>query len=325
MFISILFIIIGLAILVFGAEWLVKGASSLAGKLRVSPLVIGLTVVAFGTSTPELTVNITSAIKGSTDLAIGNIVGSNIANILLILGVCALIAPLIVKSSTVWKEIPLALLGVFLLLVMGNDHFFNGTPPDVLARTDGIVFLSLMAIFMYYIFGIAKNDRQAVKSVEDSDDINIFSLNKSLLYTISGLVGLIIGGRLLVEGAVDLASSAGLSESLIGLTVVGIGTSMPELAASVVATRKGQADLAVGNIIGSNIFNVFWILGVSSFIQPIPVSRNSSIDIMVAVGVTLLLFVLLMNRHKKHMLTRTNGIIFLIAYAGYLAYLVNRG
>jgi cation:H+ antiporter len=325
MILDIILIVIGLVILVFGAEALVKGASSLAGKLRVSPLVIGLTVVAFGTSTPELTVGVTSAIEGSSDIALGNVIGSNIANILLILGVSALITPLVVKSSTVWKEIPFALLGVFLLVVMGNDYFFNGIGPDVLARTDGIVLLALMAIFMYYIFGIAKSDRENIKAVTNDDEIAIYSTTRSAMYVVVGLVGLIAGGRLLVDGAVSLASSAGLSESLIGLTVVGIGTSLPEMAASVVAARKGHADIAVGNIVGSNIFNIFWILGLSSTILPLSVTRNASIDILVAIGATLLLFVLLLNRHKKHMLTRANGVVFLVAYVVYIIYLVQRG
>lgn len=325
MFLNLIYILAGLVVLVFGAEWLVRGASSLAGKLRVSPLVIGLTVVAFGTSMPELTVNITSVLKGSSDIAIGNVIGSNIANILLILGVSALITPLVVKSSTVWKEIPFALLGVFLLFVLGNDHFFNGLPPDVIARTDGIALLALMVIFMYYIFGIAKSDRETTKSETVDEKIAIYSGARSAVYIFSGLAGLIFGGRLLVEGAVDLASAAGLSESLIGLTVVGIGTSLPEMAASIVAARKGHADIAVGNIIGSNIFNVFWIIGLSSTILPLPVSRNSSIDMLVAIGATLLLFVLLLSRHKQHKLTRGNGAVFLLVYATYIVYLVQRG
>lgn len=326
MLLNVIYILFGLAALVAGAEWLVKGASSLAGKLRVSPLVIGLTVVAFGTSMPELTVNITSVLKGSTEIAIGNVVGSNIANILLILGVCAVMTPLVVKSSTVWKEIPLALLGVFLLLVLGSDHFLNGLPPDVLSRTDGIVLIALMVIFMYYIFGIAKTDRESAKSAANtSEEVVIFSGVRSGVYIIGGLVGLIIGGRLLVDAAVSIASLAGLSESLIGLTIVGVGTSLPEMAASVVAARKGQADIAVGNIVGSNIFNVFWILGLSSTILPLPVTANSSLDILVAIGATLLLFLLLLSRHKQHKLTRANGVIFLVAYAVYVGYLVQRG
>lgn len=323
MFINILLIIVGLAVLVLGADWLVRGASSLAAKLRVSALVIGLTVVAFGTSTPELTVSVTAALKGSTDIALGNITGSNIANILLILGICAAIKTLTVKSTTVWKEIPLALTGMVLLFVFGNDHLFDKIPANALTRTDGIALLVLFAIFMYYIFGLAKNDRTKTEN-KDADDIKVLPSHISAAYIVAGLLGLIVGGRLLVDNAVDVASAAGLSEALIGLTIVAVGTSLPELATSLVATLKGQNDIAVGNIVGSNIFNVFWILGLSSIVAPLPVSSGASVDILVGVGATSLLF-LFMFLGKKHKLTKAEGILFLTTYVVYTVYLIQRG
>ena len=328
MILNILFIIIGLVILVIGAEGLVRGASSIAAKFNISPLVIGLTVVSFGTSAPELTVNLLAAADGSPDLAVGNIVGSNIGNILLILGICAIIVPLKVKSSTVWKEIPLALLGVVLLLVMGNDKFFDGVGFNSITRTDGITLLALMVIFMYYVFGLAKGDR--AKSDKNSDvseegeEIKSYSTPVSFLLTLAGLVALVVGGRLLVSGATDIAKAAGLSEALIGLTIVAIGTSLPELATSVVAALKRQADIAIGNIVGSNIFNVFFVIGTTSSILALPITSALTIDIFVAIGATLLLllFMFIGGRHK---LVRWQGVVFLVLYAVYLVYLIARG
>lgn len=329
MLLSILLIIVGLIILIAGAEGLVRGSSSIASKFRISPLIIGLTVVSFGTSAPELTVNLVSAFQGSSDLAVGNVIGSNIVNILLVLGVCAIIVPLTVKSSTVWKEIPLALLGVFLIFVMANDQLFDGVSFNALTRTDGILLLSLMVIFMYYIFGMAKRDRKGKRldegaPADEAEDIKEYGLWTSVGLTIGGLIGLVIGGRWLVNGATEIATAAGLSEALIGLTVVAIGTSLPELATSVVAALKKQADIAIGNIVGSNIFNIFFVLATTSTILPLSVSGALSIDILVALGATLLLFIFMFVR-KKHQLGRVEGGLFLALYVIYTVYLVMRG
>jgi cation:H+ antiporter len=323
MIIQILFLIVGLAVLVVGADWLVRGASSLAARMKVSPLVIGLTIVSFGTSAPELTVNIAAALNGSPDIAIGNVIGSNIANILLILGICAIISPLSVKSSTVWKEIPLAALGMFLIFVMGNDALFDGVGFNALTRTDGIALMALMVIFMYYIFGMAKRDKMSVESAKD-EGVKLYGTWASVGLIVVGLAALVAGGQLLVDAAVQIAKQAGLSESLIGLTIVGIGTSLPELATSVVATLKKQDDIAVGNIVGSNIFNVFWILGLSSVITELPFNTAASIDVLVGLGATIILMAV-MFIGKKHKLTRLEGIIFLTIYAAYILYVVNRG
>ncbi len=326
MILSILAIVVGLIILIIGAEGLVRGASSIAAKFRISPLVIGLTVVSFGTSAPELTVNLLSAFQGSPDLAVANVIGSNIVNILLILGICAIIVPLSVKSSTVWKEIPLALLGVVLIFIMGNDQLFDGTPLNALTRTDGIALLALMAIFMYYIFGMAQNDRKASKSkTDDAEDVSQYGTLFSIGLTVAGLVGLVVGGRLLVTGAIDIAEAAGLSEALIGLTIVAIGTSLPELATSVVAALKKQADIAIGNIVGSNIFNVFFVLGVTSTILPLPLSSTLNFDVVVAIIASLLLFIFMFTGRVKRRLVRWEGVVFVGLYVAYLAYLVVRG
>ena len=325
MLLNILFIIAGLVILVAGAEGLVRGAASIAASLKIPALVIGLTVVSFGTSAPELTVNLLAAFSGSTDLAVGNVIGSNIGNILLILGICALIVPLEVKSSTVWKEIPLALLGVALVLIMGNDQFFDGVGYNALTRTDGIALLALMIIFMYYVFGLAKADRAGIQATGNGEgEIKMFSLPVASGLTIVGLIALVLGGRLLVSGATDIAKAAGLSESLIGLTIVAIGTSLPELATSIVAALKKQADIAIGNVVGSNIFNVFFVLGTTSTITALPITSALTIDIGVSVAASLLLF-LCMFIGRQHRLVRWQGALFLVLYALYLIYLIDRG
>lgn len=307
---------IGLVILIFGAEYLVKGASSLAKRVGVSALVIGLTVVAFGTSTPELTVNLYAALTGSTDLAIGNIVGSNIANILLILGVSALIAPLVVARTTTWKEIPFALLAMALVWVFGNDILLNSASANVLTAGEGIALIGIFAIFMYYIVGLARSEPPA-----DDTSVTQYSLFASLLMVAGGLVALVFGGRILVDQAVTLAQLVGLSEAVIGLTVVAVGTSLPELATSVIAALRGQNDIAVGNIVGSNIFNVLWILGLSSTIAPLPMSTALSFDTLVGIGTTVLLFLILFVG-KRHTIERWQGGAFVLLYVAYVTYLV---
>ncbi|MCA9323549.1 calcium/sodium antiporter [Candidatus Saccharibacteria bacterium] len=323
MFLNIVFLLAGFVALIFGADFLVKGAASIAKKFHISTLVIGLTVVAFGTSMPELTVGVTAALRNSTDIVLGNVIGSNIANILLILGICALVQPLIVKSTTVWKEIPLALAGMGLIFVEANDSLFDNIPSNAITRTDGVSLLVLFVIFMYYIFGLARNDRDA-KANAESTKIQTYSTSLSVVYAFIGFGLLVLGGSLLVDNAVGIAEKAGLSQSLIGLTVVAIGTSLPELATSLIATIKGQNDIAIGNVIGSNIFNTFWILGASSSVAPLPVAANGSIDIAVGVAATLGLFIF-MFVNGRHRLNRIEGLVFVLAYFAYMGFLIKQG
>ncbi|MBU0598011.1 calcium/sodium antiporter [Patescibacteria group bacterium] len=320
MLIHVSLLIIGLGVLVLAAEFLVRGASSLARKIGVKPLVIGLTAVAFGTSMPELVVNIYSAFRGTADIAIGNVIGSNIANILLILGLSAAIVPLIVKHSTVWKEVPLALLAMVLVFFMGNDIWLDGASRDLLSRTDGFLLISVFIIFLYYTFGMAKADADS----EASGNVRIYKNKYSIIFMVAGIVGLYLGGKLLVDQAVIMARLAGMSEALIGLTIVAVGTSLPELATSVVAAVHRQSDLAVGNIVGSNIFNVFWILGLTSTILPLSFNAAVNTDVAVGIGATFLLF-LAMFVGQRHKLERWQGILFILLYFSYLAYIVVRG
>jgi len=346
MFVSIILLILGLVILIAGAEALVRGASSISKRLGIPAIVIGLTIVAFGTSAPELIVNIFSALKGTTDLALGNIIGSNIANILLILGISALIVDLKVQKNTTWKEIPFATLAVFAVFIMANDRIFDKSSADVLTRTDGLTLILFFAIFLYYTVELMRRGssnkiiEKTIASISvqdyklnlsrkgsgnvDEEEIKIYTLPISILLTIGGLLFLFFGGKLLVDNAILLAKLAGLSEMLIGLTIVAIGTSLPELATSVIAARKGQSDIAIGNIVGSNIFNIFWILGITSVMKPIPISMSANFDIIVSLVATLILFIA-MFIGEKHRLQKWQGGLLLGFYVLYVAYLVMRG
>lgn len=312
-----LFLAIGVVLLLKGADWLVSGAGSIARGFGITPLVIGLTIVAFGTSAPELVVNLLAAVQGNTDIAIGNIVGSNIVNVLLILGVSAAIYPLTVKSTTVWKEIPLALLAALVLAVAASDVFFNGATASVISRSDGLIFLGFFAVFMYYTFGIAKQGGDE----PEQEETKRYSKLRSVGMTIVGIGALVLGGKLLVDAAVSLATTFGMSEAVIGLTVVAIGTSLPELATSAVAAWKKQADIAIGNVVGSNIFNIFWILGVSSLIKPLPFSAANAFDLYVLIGTSFLLFLALFVG-RKHLLERWQGYVFIGLYIAYVTALL---
>lgn len=317
---SYLFIIIGFILLIKGADCLVDGASSIAKRFRISDLAIGLTIVAFGTSAPELVVNIFASLQNNSGIAIGNILGSNIVNIFMILGIASIIYPLKVTEGTVWKEIPLSLLAAVILGVTANDALIDGGEFSGLTRIDGIVFWAFFLVFMYYTFGIAKNGNNS----ESVDKSKIFGAGKSVLYIIAGIASLFVGGKFVVDGAVQIAQSFGVSELLIGLTIVAIGTSLPELATSVMAALKKNSDIAVGNIVGSNIFNIFFILGTSAIINPVQFNVVSNVDIMMTVSASFLLFIA-MFVGKKHILERWQGITFVAIYVLYILFLLIRG
>lgn len=319
MFIIILLLLVGFVILIKGADWLVDGASSIAKRFKVSDLVIGLTIVAFGTSAPELIVNILASINGNTEIAIGNIIGSNIVNILLILGIAAVIYPLKVGHGTAWKEIPLSLMAAVMVGIFVNDAFLDGSSFSGLTATDGFALLGFFIIFLYYTFGIAK-----VNNDTPQPETKTHKTYVAVLYIFLGLAALILGGKLVVDNAVKIAQSFGVSESLIGLTIVAIGTSLPELATSAVAAYKKNVDIAVGNVVGSNIFNIFWILGLSAIISPLPVTPSSNVDIGVAIFASFLLFLWLFIG-KKHHIERWQGVAMIITYLGYIVYLIMRG
>ena len=310
----------GFFVLIKGADILVEGSSSLARRFHVSDLVIGLTVVAFGTSSPELFVNIIASIKGNTGIAIGNILGSNIANILLILGVSSLIYPLKVTEGTVWKEIPFSLLAVLALGIMVNGPVLDGEPESIITRSDGLLLLLFFIIFLYYSYSIAS----AVDGMENQVPAAQYSLPRSCIMVIAGLACLTIGGKWIVDGAVKMATTLEIGQDVVGLTIVAFGTSLPELATSAAAAYKKKADIAVGNVVGSNIFNILFVLGISSVIRPLPFQSSGNIDIGVVVFASLLLF-LSMFTGKKHLLERWEGAIFLVFYSAYIVFLIYSG
>jgi len=302
-----------MVLLIKGADYLIKGAVALSKRLGVSELFIGLTVVAFGTSAPELAVSIQAALKGS-GIAIGNVVGSNIANIALILGTVSIIKPLKISSSTFRYEIPfliLTSLAAGMLLLDGGSF---------LSRFDGIVLLCFFIIFLDYLCSMAKKDRKVLLDMERTEEIEQQSkigsyLSLSILATVGGLISIIYGGKLVIDNAVLIAKAAGVSETLIGVTIVALGTSLPELVAGITATLKKKADIAVGNVIGSNVFNILLILGISACLNPIKADRNLTQDNIFMIGTATILPIL---AGRKKTLRRLGGIILLLLYFTYI-------
>lgn len=295
---------------------MVEGASALAKKFNISDLAIGLTVVAFGTSAPELVVNTFAALQGHQDIVFGNVLGSNNFNLFIILGITGLITPLVVQSSTTWKEIPISFLAIIALFLLVNDNFLFSSETSVLGRIDGIILLVFFGLFLFYVY-------KQLKSDPTEAEIKVPHLSNLMIgiYIIAGLGGLVFGGHLVVNNAVELAQIFGISEKIIGLTVVAAGTSLPELATSLVAALKKNADIAVGNIIGSNIFNIFLILGVSSVLKPIGFDLLFNIDLYILGAGTIFLF-LAMFIGKEKILERWQAAILLLCYLGYMTYLV---
>lgn len=315
MVLNIILLLVGFVLLIIGANWLVDGSSSLARKFKISDLAIGLTVVALGTSTPELVVNLFAAVEGHHEIVFGNILGSNNFNLFVILGIAGLITPLVVKSSTVWKEIPISFVAILMVFLMANGFFLSG--PKVVSRIEGIVLLSMLILFLFYVFKQVKTD------LEVHLDHKEIPMPKIIALIAFGLGGLIAGGRLVVVNAVELATVMGVSEKIIGLTIVAAGTSLPELVTSVIAGLKKNNDIAIGNIIGSNIFNIFLILGLSAVIRPQEFNTAFNSDIlMVALG-TVFLFIAMFSG-KKHRLDRWEAGLMLLAFIGYTIFLINK-
>ena len=313
MILQLLFLILGFILLIKGADWLVENSSAFARKKNISDLAIGLTIVAFGTSAPELVVNVVAAYQGHEDIVFGNIIGSNNFNLFFILGVAGLFSPLLVQQSTVWKEIPISLFAAVLLYCLVN--FSNAEEPG-LGRGEALVLLLSFGGFLLYVYRQLKDVPASLPAAEkEQTNLKIFG------FILLGLTGLIVGGRLVVESAMDIAGSLGVSEKIIGITIVAAGTSLPELATSVIAALKKNNDIAVGNIIGSNIFNIFLILGVSALVRPVRYHTIFNADLYLLCGGTLLLF-LFMFLGGKRSLERWEAGILLLIFLGYTTWLV---
>lgn len=315
MILQILILIAGLVLILFGANYLVDGSSSIAKKFGLSEFVIGLTIVGIGTSTPEMVVSFLSAIQGKADMAIGNIVGSNIFNTLMILGVTALIAPLTITKTNHRKDIPLNILVTGLLIILGLNCTIFRFGQDGLGRIDGII---LLGIFAWYLWSSFKSDSS------DSDgesQIKEYSSLVSILFIIGGLAGLIIGGKLFVNGATELAKALGVSDKFIAITIMAAGTSMPELATCVIAALKGRGQLALGNVLGSNISNILLILGGAAVIKPLSFSGMTPVDLGIVMLSAIMLFFTSYTFKKKE-LDRVEGAIFILLEVGYMWYLI---
>jgi cation:H+ antiporter len=319
-----LFFVLGFVVLIKGADLLVQGASSIGKKFNLSPLIIGLTIVSFGTSLPELLVNIMASFSGSAELAIGNVFGSNVANVLLILGVTAIIQPLPITRNTYFSEIPFSLVATLLVGFLANasietQGIANGGL--LLSSFDGYVLLFFFSLFLGYIYIVSKqNEGIEAKQTEVKEETWV----KSIGYIIIGIMGLYFGGQWVVDGAIEIAVIFGLSETFIGLTVVAIGTSLPELVTSIVAAINKNTDIAVGNAIGSNIFNLLWILGLSAVIKPLPFEVASNMDVfMIIIASTFLIMAVVIGR--KPIISRWEGMWFVLAYIAYMVFLINRG
>jgi len=315
MLMAFLLLIVGFVILVKGADFLLDGATSLAKKLYISEIAIGLTIVAFGTSSPELIVNILSSINGHPEICYGNVIGSNIFNILVVLGVGGLIFPISVQKNTVKKEIPFVLGGSILVLALVNNFWFKG---HALSRVDGIVLICSLFLFFYYVIGISKTKSN------DEYNIIIYSNFKTVLFIILGIIGLFFGGEIVVKNAVKIARMLHVSEKLIALTIVALGTSLPEFVTSVIAVTRKRYDLAIGNVIGSNLFNMFMVLGVTSIIKPVVYNPVLNSDMYLMIVITLIFFITMFTG-KRRQLDRFEAFLFLLMYVAYMFYIIKRG
>lgn len=319
MLVYVLFVV-GFVFLIKGADLLVEGATSIGKQMNVSSIVIGLTIVSFGTSLPELLVNLIASYNDNPDIGVGNVLGSNIANILLILGVAALINPLPITKNTYFIEVPFSLTATLLVGFLANAAIFGEANDYVISRLDGVVLLFFFVLFMGYVYIVSKQRKAEFSSSEYKE----MPLIKSIILIAIGMVGLYFGGQWVVDGAINIAQSFGLSEAFIGLTVIAVGTSLPELVTSAVAAFKKDTDIAVGNVVGSNIFNLLWILGLSAVIKPIPYSviSNSDIFMIIASSTALILAVVV---GKRPIISRWEGFFFLVAYVWYISFLIQRG
>ena len=306
------YLIVGFVLLIKGADFFVEGSSSVAKKLRVPSIIIGMTIVAMGTSLPETSVSVSASIAAKNDLAISNVIGSNIFNLMVVCGICAVLCPLTVDGTTLKRDFPFSIVMAGLLMALGGID-------GVVGRFDGLLFLVLFVVFLLIMIYSAKKSRD--NSAPEADEYKIMPVWKCILYMVGGIAAIAAGGEMVVEGASDIARAFGMSENLIGMTIVALGTSLPELVTSVVAARKNELDMALGNVIGSNIFNILFVLGIASAISPVSYTNENLIDsaVLIVMSMIVLIFCL-----PKKRLIRWNGAAMLALYAGYTAYIFTR-
>lgn len=323
MIIDIVWLIVGLVLILSGANFLTDGASAVAKKFGLTDLVIGLTVVAFGTSAPELVISITASADSNPELAVGNVIGSNIFNILAIIGITAMVRPIAIKKSVMTIEIPMVLLSSVIILILGSSVVLDHTQANIISRVEGLLLLIFFLLFMRYTFATARNtpDAGSDPQAADTNKLKNIKMWQAIVFIIGGLAALIWGGNKFVQGASAIASGLGVSEAVIGLTIVAIGTSLPELATSIVAALKNEPGLAIGNVIGSNIFNIFMVLGTAAVVKPLPFGNINYVDLWVLTGASLM-FMIFGWFFKKRIITRAEGTIMAICYILYMSWLV---
>lgn len=313
-----LLLIVGFGLLIKGADFFVDGSSNIARLLQVPPILIGLTIVALGTSAPEATVSIIAALDGSAEVAVGNVVGSNIFNITLVVGIAAFLYPLKVESETIKKEIPFTLLAGVVLLIFMSDRALQGLGDNMITRSDGLILLLFFSIFMYYVIELGLKSR---KNVDKSSVPSDITWGKNIAITVVGLAAIIFGGDLVVKNGTTIAYALGMSETLVGLTIIAIGTSLPELVTSISAALKKESEIALGNIVGSNIFNILFVLGASATITPLSVNDKVFTDVILMIFITVMLLVFSRTQYK---IGKREGLVLALVYVGYLIYIIIR-
>ena len=314
MILNIILLVLGFIILIKGADLFVDGASGIAGNFKVSKMLIGLTIVAFGTSAPEFAVSVKSLISHNGDIVLGNVIGSNILNILLILGCSAMIHSLNVKNNTVKKELPITMLISTLFAVLLSDSIFDKNVVNTFTRSDGIVLLLFFLVFIYYLIAMSR------KKIDPEDDKEIIPMSKAIIFTLIGIAGIILGSNFVVDSASSIAKAIGVSERIISLTIIALGTSLPELVTSITATKKGEYDIAIGNVVGSNIFNIGMVIGIPiAIFGGIGIINFSYIDLIVMIASAVLLFMFAFNDYK---ISRKEGIMFLLVFVAYYSYVL---
>ncbi|RWZ54537.1 calcium/sodium antiporter [Halobacillus fulvus] len=311
-------LLVGFGLLIKGADLFVDGSSNIARLLRVPPILIGLTIVAFGTSSPEATVSIIAALQGNAEVSLGNVVGSNVFNITLVVGIAAFLYPLMVESETTKKEIPFVLLASVALLVLIGDTVLQGSTDNLLTRSDGLIFVLFLSIFMYYLIEVGMRSR---KETADEPVPSNIKWGKNSLLTLGGLLAIIFGGDMVVDSGTSIALDLGMSKTLVGLTIIAIGTSLPELVTSISAALKKESGIALGNVVGSNIFNILFVLGSSAVITPLPVNGKIFTDVIIMIALSILLFVFSRTSYK---IGKAEGFVLIAMYVAYLTFIILR-
>lgn len=321
MILSFVLLIVGFALLVKGADFFVDGSSGIAKFLKIPSIVIGLTIVAFGTSAPEAAVSIIAGINGSNDIAVGNVIGSNMFNLLAVLGISAVIKPVNVDSQIIKKEFPFMLISTAVLALAAFDTALGSGDVNVISRNEAFILLIMMGIFLYSVVTSALRSRKETAAADTEEDKPKCSLLKCIIFTVGGLAGIIIGGQFVVDSATKIATGFGMSETLVGLTIVAVGTSLPELVTSIVAAKKGESDIAVGNVVGSNVFNILFVLAASAAITPMNINGQGLCDLLILMAISILTYIFCVT---KKTINRVEGVILMLMYGGYMTFAIMR-